>query len=500
MKLYTAQEMAAADQAAMEAGIASILLMESAGRRVAEAALEHWPGTREVLVLCGKGNNGGDGYVAARHLLLQGYSVRVLELASSRDEMRSEDGRTVRAAYLAYPGANHAKLDKDTLASALDDSPLVIDALFGSGLSRPLAGELAELVALLDEKGADVLSVDVPSGVSADSGELLGPAVHARRTVQLAGPKRASAFYPARGYFGESSVVDIGIPTGILESTAQVEFLTHTRVRAWLPVRTPDAHKYRVGTVLVIAGSERYLGAAELACRAALRAGAGLVTLAADARFPGSQPEVILEPFHGDAKTLESFPDKRASARVIGPGLELGEALLSLIAQREVPTILDAGALTGGEEWFETVRHHGRCVLTPHLGEASVLLNTSTGEIAGDPMTAASALADKSQAVTVLKGASTVIAAPDGRVAVSTRGHPGMATGGTGDVLAGILGAWCARAEDLYARVCAGVFVHGLAGERAAERWGDGLGASDLLEQLAPAWQAVCLGQVRDSL
>ena len=492
MKLFTSEEMHAVDSAAMNAGIPSLILMETAGRKVADALLKHWPNADNVLILCGKGNNGGDGYVVARHLRLAGREVRVLELSPEL----TGDPDVMRGAFVAVGGQTNA-LSSESLESNLTSSHLVVDALFGSGLSRPLEGELAEMVEVLNSASTPILSVDVPSGVNANRVSFIGPHVRATRTVQLAGPKVASAFYPAKEAFGESEVVDIGIPQGMLDEHSDLTLLTPEEVSRYLPMRPKDTHKYEVGTVLVMAGSEQYLGAAEMACRAALRAGAGLVTVAGEARFTSTWPEIIFQPLSWEGEPLGQLADlspKRAQVRVIGPGLDERAApyLPDLIKQSDAPTVLDASALTGGEAWFAAVREHGRCVLTPHAGEASGLLDLSTSEIRGDPTRAARALAEKSNAVALLKGASTVIALPHGRAAVTTRSHPGMATGGSGDVLSGLLGAWCAGAEmlgDLFERTCAAAFAHGLAGERAAQTWGDGLVATDLATHFAAVWQ-----------
>ncbi len=478
--------MRAADAAAADAGVPLLLLMEQAGRAVAEVALRYpYP---DVLVLCGGGNNGGDGYVAARHLLAQ-RRTRVLELSATPG---SSDAATMRAALLAH-GLEPRPLNRDTLSGALQTRPLVIDALFGSGLSRALTGELVEIVKMLNEAGGDVLSIDLPSGLSADSGEILGPHLRATRTVQLAGAKVSSLFYPAKAAFGESEVVDVGIPGRILDAQSNVTVLTPETVRPHQPTRGQDTHKYEVGTVLVVAGSAKYLGAAEMACRAALRGGAGLVTLAAEGRFAGTWPELIHEGLEWRERPLEALSnigDNRAQVRVVGPGLDAqAEPFLpDLIAQRDVPTILDAGALAGGDAWLEAVRAHGRCVLTPHIGEASKLLGVPSAELRKDPVRWAGTLAQRANAVTVLKGATTVIAAPDGRACVNSGGHPGMATAGTGDVLAGFLGAWCGDADRLFERAGAGVWVHARAGELAAVTYGDGLVASDVIDELPRAW------------
>ena len=492
MKLFTSEEMRAVDRAAVDAGIPSLILMETAGRKVADAVLEYYPHTSTFLILCGRGNNGGDGYVVARHLRLAGRNVDVLELSPDL----SGDPDVMRGTFLAV-GGEASVLNVDALSDALASSDLIVDALFGSGLSRPLEDELARMVEALNAAATPVLSVDVPSGVNVNRVTFIGPFIRATRTVQLAGPKIASAFYPTREAFGEVEVVDIGIPQEVLEGGSSLTLLTPERVVQHLPTRPKDTHKYEVGTVLVIAGSEQYLGAAEMACRAALRAGAGLVSVAGEARFTNTWPEIIFQALHWDDDPLAHLADlspKRAQVRVIGPGLDARAApyLPDLIAQSGAPTVLDASALTGGAAWFEAVRAHGRCVLTPHVGEASGLLDLSASEIRQDPVEAAKMLSEKSQAVALLKGGSTVIARPDGRAAVSAHGHPGMATGGAGDVLSGLLGAWCAGAEtldNLFGRTCAAAFAHGLAGERAAQAWGDGLIATDLATHFAAVWQ-----------
>ena len=491
MNLYTAEQMRAADKAAAQAGIALQLLMETAGRAVADVASRHWPAARRFLVLCGKGNNGGDGYVAARLLHLAGKNVTVLEQATSQGAVTTNEGRAARQAWLAL-GSSH-KLSLQALRETLSRTEVVVDALFGSGLTRALEGELANIVETVNRSSVPVLSVDVPSGVNADVPALIGPHIQAARTVQLAGPKLASAFFPAKEAFGTWEVADIGIPAGLLTEQSEVGLLDDETVRTWLPTRAADAHKYTAGTVLVVAGSQRYLGAAELAARGAYRAGAGLVTLAAEARLPNSWPEIIFETLAWDDKPLEtlaSLGEKRAQTRVVGPGLDEGvsDLLPELISQSSVPTVLDAGALTGGDAWHSAVRKHGRCVLTPHAGEAAKLLGTSSEQIGEKPLETARTLADTFGAVAVLKGATTVVAEPGGRVLVSAIGHPGMATGGAGDVLAGMIGAWLATTDDLLTRAAAAVYVHGLAGESAARQYGDGLLASDLVDAFAKAW------------
>jgi hydroxyethylthiazole kinase-like uncharacterized protein yjeF len=483
MKLYRAADMRAADAAAAEAGVPTQLLMEAAGRAVAESALRNFPASRRPLVLCGKGNNGGDGYVTARYLHLAGLEVTLLELTGDRPP---GDAASARAACLAHLPSQ--PLDAEKLEPALADCDLVIDALFGSGLTRPLTGELERVVALVNAGRLPVLAIDVPSGVDSDRPAPTGPCIRATRTVQLAGPKLASVFDPARSAFGEQEVAAIGIPEAILEVTSSVRLLTADAGRG-IPERARDAHKYQVGTVLVLAGSPRYLGAAELACRGAYRAGAGLVTLAAAARLPSSWPEIVFSELDWGSDPLASLAaieERRSGAVVAGPGLDERalDHLPALLENRPVPWVLDAGALTPSPELRSAVRAHGRCVLTPHAGEAARLLGCAASEVTSDPLGAAATLAREWGATCVLKGGSTVVAARDGSLSVSTQGHPGMATGGTGDVLAGVTGAFLAAGGEQSMRVEAAVAVHGLAGALAGSESGIGMVASDLLERL----------------
>ncbi len=494
MRLYTAAQMRSADAAAEAAGMPTLLLMEAAGRAVASAAAEAFEGARTVLVLCGKGNNGGDGYVAARYLAAAGMAATVLELAP---RPAGGDAASARGALLAH-GTSPEPLTLAALRDALTHADLVVDALLGSGLDRPVEGELAALLTEVAASGLPVLAVDVPSGVASDSPVPPGVHLEADLTVQLAGAKLASAFFPARAAFGETVVADIGIPQAVLEQASPVRLLDAGTAAGWLPARAPDAHKMSAGTVLVVAGSPRYLGAAELACRGAYRGGAGLVTLAAAGRAPSGWPEVVLEPLDWDdpapLAALADLEAKRVQAAVIGPGLDPRALpwLPELLRRLPGPTVLDAGALATDEAVLQAIRAHGRCVLTPHVGEAARLLGRTAEQVLAEPLASAAELAHALGAVCVLKLAGAVVAAPDGRLAVSTRGHPGMAVGGAGDVLAGLLGALLAGG-DPFERACAATYLHGRAGELAGERRGVGLIADDVANALpAAALELAC--------
>ncbi len=507
MKLYTAEQMRRADAGAAAAGVPTYQLMQAAGAAVARAVLQHYPAARPVVVLCGLGNNGGDGYVAASRLRGRYREVRLLELEGAGE--RPGDASTARAACLAA-GGRAERLDAGSApillawlgaqAGTPGTRPVVIDALLGSGLNRPLTGWLGELAAGLGGTGAAVVAIDVPSGLNTDQALVPGPHVTADLTVQLAGHKAASLFYPARAAYGRSVLAEIGIPLHVLETASEVTIVTSADARAALPARRPGGHKYGAGTVCVVAGSQRYRGAAELACRGAWRGGAGLVTLVAAERHPSGWPETMLEPHEaGQPWPPPGLAPKLAAACVIGPGLDPAALphLPTMLSWAPGPVVLDATALNPAAlSGCRQQLGNAPVVLTPHAGEAEALLAAWAPEHSGltrsDPLAAATSLAVLAQATVVLKGPTTVIADHTGRVAVSPRGSPALASGGTGDVLAGLLGALLAApggSEALFERACLGVWLHGVAGELAAAQVGSALVASDVVTALHRARQ-----------
>ncbi len=540
MKVYSAAQIHALDRAAEAAGIGPAELMGRAADGVAAALGRRFPGARRALVLCGPGNNGGDGYGVAARLLAGGVAVDVLE---TTDQPGTPEARSERAAFTAAGGAC-ARLTAATLTAALATTPppeLVVDALFGVGLRRALAGELAAVVAVLNaarssdldavaspdaapacDRGAaatgrlSVVSIDVPSGIDADSAAVNGPHVRADLTVELAGHKLASLCHPAMAAYGERVLVDIGIPAELLEAGSDTLLVDGGTAGAWLPDRETDVNKYSAGTVCIVAGSSPYLGAAELACRGAWRGGAGLVTLVAPARFPGGWPETVVLEWNGDEWPPPRLSARQAGAVVFGPGLAVAAAAMlpEVLAWAPAGVVIDASGLEPGvlaacvergllgpapptEQGQEVAARAGARVLTPHAGEAARILATSAAEVAAQPLTAAREISRRYSCVCVLKGPTTVIAEPSGRAALSTFGHPGMAAGGTGDVLAGLLGALLAdpAASDAFETVAAGVAAHGLAGESAARRKGRSLTASDLAEAMPRALRRLSHGR-----
>ncbi len=492
--------MVSADRLAEQAGVSVHELMAAAGEAVAREVMSRFPRAERALVLCGPGNNGGDGYVAALDMARR-LEVSVLEATSEPRTAAAAAARTQLLDRGQAPGPLEAEAVRRWLDDAARGAAVVVDALLGSGLKRPLDGVLSEVVDTVNEGAVPVVSIDVPTGIDADRAGVTGKHVRADVTVQLAGAKVASAFLPARAAFsgargGEHAdvvVADIGVPGQVLEDVSPTLFLDAHGVAAWLPLREPDAHKYEVGTVLVVAGSTRYLGAGELVCRGAWRAGAGLVTLVAKARHPAAWPETVVaapgEPRDWPPPGLDA---RAANALVVGPGLDASDpdsphrSLGRLLDWAPGPVVLDAGALRP-DLLLAITPTSRKVVITPHHGEARRLLAAVGSDVdpADDPLGAARALTHATGATTVLKGATTVIVAPGGQEAVSDRGHPGMASGGTGDVLAGALGALLAAPGcDVFERCCLAVFAHGRAGELAAEARGNGLVASDLVEVL----------------
>jgi ADP-dependent NAD(P)H-hydrate dehydratase / NAD(P)H-hydrate epimerase len=446
MKLLRARDVAALDAAAEAAGVSAALLMERAGRAVAATALRLQPRVRRVVVLAGPGNNGGDGYVAAAEFCRRGLDVSVLEMT---DAPRSEIARAARAAMLTETPAVRcvAALDRhDPLATALlDAADLVVDALLGAGRARPVGDDLADLFERVRATGAPVLAVDVPSGLDADRASVDGETLTATWTLQLSAVKPASLLPPARDRYGAWWIDDLGLTPSLIADHAIADVVGRTRAGRALPRRRSDAHKYRAGTVLVAGGSARYAGAAELAARAALRAGAGYVTLATASRHPNSWPELVAIGWDGaDAAALADAP---ADVTVIGPGLEVDDATLTrlLAALAERALVLDGGALLPAAIAATGARAAAPWVWTPHAGEAGRLLGRSAAEVAGDPLAAAVELAALVQGWVVLKGPATVLAGPDGACRLVPGGPRALAVAGTGDVLAGTIAAvWAA--------------------------------------------------------
>jgi len=498
--LVTAERMRTLDRTTIEEqGVPGELLMESAGRAVADEvlALRADRGGR-VLVVAGGGNNGGDGLVTARHLVHLGVPVEVWLCA---DEPRlSGDAKVQLARLRRIDGTVHPD-------APVGPFGVVVDALFGTGLSRPLEGRAVgavDAVAGWRAAGARVLAVDLPSGIDADTGAVLGTAVRADRTAALSLPKLGHAMEPGRSHCGDTVVLRIGIADhrpGERDDGPDARLWTARVAARALPARPEAGHKGVFGHVLVAAGSRGMTGAAGLAARAAARAGAGLVTVAGPAQLQellaAQSKEAMTVAVSGSGDHLEAASADallalaaERSTLVLGPGIGRAESTSTcartVATRAEVPLVLDAdGLFAFGDEPEPLAARPAATVLTPHPGEAARLLGTDTASLGRDRVSAARRLAERSGAVVVLKGAATVVADPEGRVRVNPTGGPLLATGGTGDVLAGVIGGLLAQGLPALEAATLGTFLHGAAADGLAGRLGDaGLLASELADAL----------------
>ena len=514
MIVATAAEMRRMDALAIERfGVPAATLMERAGSGAAAALLARFPHVRGrcVVVLAGKGNNGGDGFVVARALKRRGVRCEVF-LAAKRGEI----GEPARAKLLAWQRAGGrtstvSATDLGPLARALSRAGCVVDGLFGTGLKGELGGLAAELITLVNASGLPTVALDIPSGLDADCGVPLGIAIEAELTVAFAAPKLGTVLYPGARYAGELVVVDIGIPDEAVATVApQTEIVLAADAAALVRPRNPEAHKGDHGHLAVIAGGRGKIGAAVLASRAAARAGAGLVTLGCPASVQPLAAGALLEemtwPLSDDGEGGLAFPGPPAyeeilagkDAVAIGPGIGVAPprcALVEwLVTSIRLPVVLDADALNCLAEaqpgpWGAPDRPR---VVTPHPGEMARLVGLTAGAVQADRLAVARRLAAERCAVVVLKGARTITAEPDGRAWINLSGNPGLASGGAGDVLTGIIGSLLAQGYPAGEAARLGVFLHGWAADRIAARRGMiGMLASDVIEDLPAAIAAL---------
>jgi NAD(P)H-hydrate epimerase len=497
-----ARQMRAADRRAIRSGVSAERLMENAAGGLVEAILETHPGWRRVVVACGPGNNGGDGLAAARMLARAGLSVSVFTLkdAESYGGAAAVNARRAREAGLTLARMAGPR-GSGAFRRALDDADGIVDALFGTGLSRPLSGAAEKAVGAIHRSGRGVASADIPSGLSSDSGEIPGPCVRADLTAAFGAAKHCHVFHPARSLCGDLRVVPIGIPPRRLAGRRHsLWLLEETDLRRLLPARPADSHKGDFGRVAVVAGSRGKAGAAILAARGALRAGAGLVTVFCPASLEtsvvGALPEAMTHGLPEQAGEVSRGAGTELAGAVegfdaaaVGPGLGDGEAIAPFIRQvlkLPIPLVCDADALNAMAgrpgAW---AKRRSATVLTPHPGEAGRLLGVSTQEVQRDRVAAATRLARRSGAVVILKGAASLIADPSGTVRVNPTGSPLMASAGAGDVLAGAVAALLAGGlRPVDAASCA-AFLHGSAGELLAASLGDaGLLAHELADAI----------------
>jgi hydroxyethylthiazole kinase-like uncharacterized protein yjeF len=514
MEILSAEQMRRADARAIDDhGIPSLTLMETAGRGVAEALVREIPrlADRPVVICCGKGNNGGDGLVVARHLARLGVTPRVVLAARGGDLAADAAVNLTRArdAGLAIEELSDDPVSRQ-LFPAPDEDTVVIDALLGTGVKGGARGLTARVIEQINHVRGTVVAIDLPSGVDADAGSLPGPAVRADLTWTLCRPKPCLVLEPAASLAGRWQVLDIGIPDAAVGAEhADLEWLDEAAAAALLPIRPRDAHKGMMGHLLALAGSRGKSGAAVLLARAALRSGVGLVTLGTprcvQPVVAAAQPELMTEPL---AETRAGTLGRAAlvavlklaasrDALAVGPGLgtDAGARGLvhELIKKRSLPCVLDADGLTAfGSDHRPRVGLLAGAhplVLTPHPGEAARLLGSTSAGVQSDRLSSVRQLSRNTGAVVVLKGHRSLIAHPDGRVAFNATGNAGMATAGMGDALTGVVGSLLARGLSGFDAARLGTYVHGAAGDLVAARFGeDGMIAGDLIDALPRVW------------
>jgi len=511
VKLATSEQMRTLDRATIEGyGIPGVVLMENAGRAVAEAAAQTaaaMASDGHILVLCGRGNNGGDGFVAARHLHNKGLSVEIC-LLTEADKLSGEAAANYNIA--RQMGLTIREMPE---AQGLDDclvaADLVIDAILGTGISGEVRGAARTGIEAVNKANLPVIAVDIPSGVSADTGAILGEAVEAQRTLTFGLAKVGHYCYPGCRYCGEIEIVDISLPADLVAAQQiPTNLATAAEASAMLPARWADMHKGDAGRLLIVAGSVGMTGAAALAGLGAARSGAGLVTLAIPASLndiiEAKCTEVMTLPLpetdqHSLAppaeEEIQQFADGCAAV-ALGPGISqvpaTAQLARALIAQLPQPLVIDADGLNAcaADPQILTQRS-GPTIITPHPGELSRLTHKPISAIQQDRVGAARQAADDLHCIVVLKGAGTVIATPDGEAWINSTGNSGMASGGVGDVLTGVISALLAGGASPLAAAVSGTYYHGLASDWAAEHSGErGLVASDLLEQLPAAFTA----------
>ena len=501
MKIVTSEQMRNIDRRATERfGIPSLVLMENAAIAVVDAIFEHYPETERAAIFCGVGANGGDGLAVARHLENRGV-VPVVILVGDRAKF-SGDARVNLTICERLNVPMLDVVDGDSLSDALvraADADVVVDALFGTGLNRAPGGIHAEVIRSINELALPIVAVDLPSGANASSATPFDPCVQAAVTVTFAAPKLCHVFEPAAMQCGEVIVADISIPSAAVgDENVTLSLTTPAYVRPHLGARLADTHKGTYGHVAVVAGSLGRSGAAVMCARGAIRTGAGLVTVVTDVDAAalvnaGSIESMTFPVVAMERAVLPQILEflKTKDAVLVGPGLRDTDDsyafVRELVAQIERPLVIDASGLNAFAGRASEVR---ASIITPHPGEMARLLGRSTKDINENRVEAAREAARVCNCVVVLKGHHTLVADPEGHVNVNPTGNPGMASGGMGDVLAGMTVALLGRGLDPFDAACTAVYLHGYVGDLLAEEMGDtGLAAMDLAERIPAAIQ-----------
>ncbi len=478
--LYSAQQTRTLDALAIESGLPGIELMERAGEAAFKLLKVCWPDAQKIAVVCGGGNNGGDGFIVARLAQQAGNSVTLFLLHKS--------ARLKGEAAEAFERLKPASVTRVYgLPEGLDGFDLVVDALLGSGLAAAVRGDVAEAIERINQAARPVLSLDLPSGLNADSGQVMGCAVKASVTISFIGLKRGLLTGVGPGYCGELHFSDLALPeTLFLPLNSGVERVDYASLKHLIRPRPAYAHKGMCGHLLLVGGEQGMSGAIRLAGEAALRSGCGLVSIATRtahaALITAQRPELMSHGVENEAQLSPLFA--RAGVIVCGPGLGInhwGERMLAQVLAQPQPLVLDADALN---LLAQSPHRRDNWLLTPHPAEAARLLSTSTAEVNADRFAAVSALQRRYGGYVLLKGAGTLMCDPSGEIKLCSDGNPGMASGGMGDLLSGLLGALIAQGMTLAQALPLGVALHAAAGDGAAGQAPRGLLASDLLVHL----------------
>lgn len=515
MIVVTAEQMRELDRLTIEQfGVPGLNLMERAGEAIAEAILKRFSAIakRGVLIVAGKGNNGGDGFVVARLLKKKRIPCEVALLAPP-NELSTDAAHNLRA-FLKLKGkvTEIGAGDFDLLRQRLSKNRLIVDAILGTGVKNDVRGLFANAITVMNASGLPIVAIDIPSGLDSDKGTPLGVAIQAELTVSLGYPKLGEVIYPGLDYVGDVVVADIGIDPRAVAQVAPPGELLERREISWLvPHRASDSHKGSYGHLLIVAGSRGKTGAAVLACRAAMRSGAGLVTLAAprslNSIFASSLVEVMTEPLRENSREeMESLSDdewrvllERKNALLFGPGVGVAvngatqNTLRWLLRNLDMPWVIDADGLNNLALELNRLRHARTApILTPHPGEMARLIGKITAAVSADRVGIARSFAIEHRCHLVLKGARTVIATAEGKVFINPTGNPGMASAGMGDVLAGILTALLGQGLSAENAMKLGVYLHGFVGDRVATANGEiGLIASDIIGGLPAGLNAL---------
>ncbi|MBP1727974.1 MAG: yjeF [Deltaproteobacteria bacterium] len=518
MKAVTAEVMQQLDRRTIEEyGVPGLELMERAGANAAAIIQERFGAVADpsALILAGKGNNGGDGLVIARILASQGWRAEVILFAAPAalaGDARVNYDRLPPA--VTITSADSAIMDR--LTDCCGGFTVLVDALCGTGLTSGLAGPFAGAAVSMNAAGRPVVAVDIPSGVDASTGKVPGAAVKAALTITFGAAKLGHLLYPGAAYAGALVVTDIGIPAALLAAAPGVTYLDEDHAASLLQTRSRTAHKGSNGHALIVAGSTGKSGAAAMAANSAMRSGAGLVTLAVPkglhAILELKTTEAMTVPLADcpagsiGADALEEILSLASGKNVmaVGPGIgtaaETASVVRSIVAAAALPLVIDADGLNAlaADPAGLAASEAPFIILTPHPGEMARLAGVTTAEVESDRLATARTFSAAHTVYLVLKGARTVIAAPDGRIAINGSGNPGMASGGSGDVLTGIITALVAQGYEPFAACCLGVFIHGLAADLAAAEKGEiGLIATDIQEMLPYAFKRLMLIGVR---